>query len=32
MAPDVKSEHRAPLFAAISSLLLFEDLRATLPE
>ncbi len=32
MAPDVKPEHRAPLLAAISSLLLFEDLRATLPE
>jgi hypothetical protein len=32
MAPDVKPEHRAPLIAAISSLLLFEDLRATLPD
>jgi hypothetical protein len=32
MAPDVKPEHRAPLLAAISSLLLFEDLRATLPD
>jgi len=32
MAPDVKAEHRAPLLAAIASLLLFEDLRATLPE
>lgn len=32
IAPDLRPEHRAPLMAAIAALLLFEDLRATLPD
>lgn len=32
IAPQLSAEHREPLLGAISALLLFEDLRATLPD